>query len=103
MQHIGRRKTQHWAQNYKDRVARLREEQRIQVAGEATVATSMTRGLCDFMNDVDASIVPNDLQAASTSADTVAQLLGQFSPQHVKSDQARQNNGHPRRADQENR
>lgn len=61
---IAPRKQQAWAQSYKDRVTRLRAEGRMHVAGEAAVALGQASGLWNFFADVDALIVPNDLDAA---------------------------------------
>ncbi len=62
MQLISPRKSQHWAQSYKERVAKLRREGRMHEAGEASIRKSMELGLWDFMNDVDKLIVPEDLE-----------------------------------------
>ena len=58
------RKQQAWSQSYKDRVARLRTEGRMQPAGEAAVTAGKASGLWDFFADVDALIVPDDLDQA---------------------------------------
>lgn len=64
MQLIAPRKTQHWAKSYKERVAKLTQEGRMQPAGVASVEASKANGLWSFMDDVDALIVPEDLSAA---------------------------------------
>lgn len=61
---IAPRKQQAWAQSYKDRVARLRAEGRMHPAGEASVASGLVSGLWDFFADVDALVVPDDLDRA---------------------------------------
>ena len=58
---ITRRKQQAWSKTYKDRVERLRREDRMHPAGEAMVALGMKSGLWTFFDEVDALIVPNDL------------------------------------------
>ncbi len=61
---IAPRKQQAWSQSYKDRVEKLRQEGRMRQAGEAAVAAGQASGLWDFFADVDALIVPDDLDAA---------------------------------------
>lgn len=61
---IAPRGVQHWAQSYKDRAARLEAQGRMRPAGRASVAAGKASGLWDFMADVDALIVPQDLDAA---------------------------------------
>ena len=64
MQLVSPRKTQHWAKSYKERVARLTQEGRMHEAGLAVVAEAKASGMWHFMDDVDALIVPDDLQVA---------------------------------------
>ncbi|MEO0487078.1 MAG: YdeI/OmpD-associated family protein [Pseudomonadota bacterium] len=64
MQLIAPRKMQAWAQSYKDRVVKLREEGRMRDAGEAAIAASVKSGMWDFYADVDALIQPPDLNEA---------------------------------------
>jgi uncharacterized protein YdeI (YjbR/CyaY-like superfamily) len=64
MQLISRRRQQAWSQSYKDRVARLEAEGRMQLPGRAAVARSKALGLWDAYADVDALLVPKDLEAA---------------------------------------
>lgn len=64
MQLIAPRKTQYWAKTYKDRVARLEKEGKMHPAGVQSIAESKRNGLWDFMDDVDALIIPDDLMAA---------------------------------------
>ena len=63
MQLIAPRSTQHWAKSYKDRAAKLQNEGRMHEAGRAALARSKKNGLWNFMDDVDALITPQDLQA----------------------------------------
>jgi len=58
---VSPRKQQAWAQSYKNRVEKLRDEKRMKPAGEAAVAQGLASGLWDFFADVDALIVPDDL------------------------------------------
>lgn len=64
MQLISKRKTQHWAKSYKDRIARLTAEGRMHAAGLKSVEDGKASGLWHFMDDVDALIAPDDLVAA---------------------------------------
>ena len=67
MQLISPRKAEHWAQSYKERVARLTQEGRMQAAGLQVVEKSKANGLWNFMDDVDNLIIPGDLSAALAS------------------------------------
>ena len=60
---ISQRKQQAWSKSYKDRVTRLRKEELMHPAGEAAVENSRASGLWDFFADVDALILPPDLQS----------------------------------------
>lgn len=64
MQLISPRKTEAWAQTYKDRAARLIEAGVMQPAGLAAIERSKNLGLWDAMADVDGLIVPDDLAAS---------------------------------------
>ena len=64
MQLISKRRTQAWAQSYKDRAARLIEQGRMHTAGLQAIEESKKAGLWDYWSDVDNLIVPDDLQSA---------------------------------------
>ncbi|MEM6397643.1 MAG: YdeI/OmpD-associated family protein [Bacteroidota bacterium] len=64
MQLISPRRVQHWSKTYKDRAARLIAEGKMEVPGHASIEASKVSGLWNFLDDVDALIVPADLQAA---------------------------------------
>ncbi|MEM9246325.1 MAG: YdeI/OmpD-associated family protein, partial [Cyanobacteria bacterium P01_F01_bin.153] len=64
MQLLSPKKTKHWAKSYKERYERLKEAGRMHDAGERLVAEAKESGDWDFMNDVDALIVPKDLAEA---------------------------------------
>ncbi len=64
MQLISPRKQQAWAQSYKDRVARLAAEGRLQAPGLAAIERSKAVGLWDAYAQVDALEVPDDLRDA---------------------------------------
>ncbi len=62
MQLIGPRRMQHWAKTYKDRAARLIEEDKMMPAGYKSIEVSKQNGMWNFMDDVDALIKPADLE-----------------------------------------
>ena len=64
MQLISKRKVEHWAKSYKDRVAKLIEEDKMHESGLKSVADSKLKGLWNFMDDVDNLILPEDLKKA---------------------------------------
>lgn len=64
MQLVSPRRQQAWAQTYKDRVARLEAECRMQASGLNAVERSKRLGLWDATAPVDALFVPDDLRAA---------------------------------------
>lgn len=64
MQLISKRKVQHWSQSYKDRAAKLIEEDRMAQPGFQSIEDGKASGLWDFMADVDALIQPEDLKNA---------------------------------------
>ncbi|MEO0637022.1 MAG: YdeI/OmpD-associated family protein [Pseudomonadota bacterium] len=53
-----------WSKVNKDKVDRLTKEGRMQPTGMALVDTAKANGMWDFLNDVDAGIVPPDLEGA---------------------------------------
>ena len=62
MQLISKRRAEHWAKSYKERVARLEEEGRMHVSGLRSVEVAKANGMWTFMDDVDALIIPKDLE-----------------------------------------
>ena len=62
MQLISKRKIEHWAKSYKERVAKLTEEGKMHESGLKSIAASKSSGLWNFMDDVDNLIVPKDLK-----------------------------------------
>ena len=64
MQLISPRKTQHWAQSYKERAQKLIASGQMHAAGMQAIETSKANGLWNFMDDVDQLIVPPDLEQA---------------------------------------
>jgi uncharacterized protein YdeI (YjbR/CyaY-like superfamily) len=64
MQLIGLRRHQAWAKTYKDRAAKLIEAGLMHTSGLAAIETSKAQGLWDATAQVDAFVIPEDLQAA---------------------------------------
>ena len=64
MQLVSPRRHQVWAKTYKDRADLLLADGRMMPAGLAAIAASQHNGLWDAMADVDALIVPPDLELA---------------------------------------
>jgi uncharacterized protein YdeI (YjbR/CyaY-like superfamily) len=64
MQLISPRRVEHWSKTYKDRVSVLIENNRMHKAGLRSIKDSKQNGMWDFMNDVDALIIPTDLSDA---------------------------------------
>lgn len=62
MQLISQRKTQSWSATYKQRAERLVAAGRMQPTGRDAITQSRRLGLWDVMQDVDALVVPDDLQ-----------------------------------------
>lgn len=60
MQLLSTRQTQHWAQSYKLRAARLIAQGRMSSFGLASIAESKRKGLWNFMDDVDALVIRED-------------------------------------------
>ncbi len=58
---ISPRKQQAWSKTYKDRADRLRRENLMHPAGEASIEEGLASGLWNFFDDVDALVVPGDL------------------------------------------
>ncbi|KQI69446.1 hypothetical protein AN189_03270 [Loktanella sp. 3ANDIMAR09] len=68
MQLISPRSQQRWTQTYRDRVTRLTAQGQMHSAGLACVAAAQRAGTWYADLDVDALIVPDDLQAALDTA-----------------------------------
>lgn len=80
MQLVGPRRAQHWAKSYKDRAARLERDGLMHAAGLAAIELSKQRGLWEFMDDVDALELPEDLIAALIARPPAADHFGRFPP-----------------------
>lgn len=64
MQLISPRRTKPWAKSYKDRAERLIAEGRMHASGQASVDEAKISGAWDQLNDVDALVIPPDLEQA---------------------------------------
>jgi uncharacterized protein YdeI (YjbR/CyaY-like superfamily) len=91
MQLIAPRQAQHWAKSYKDRAAKLQAAGRMHPSGLNAIEASKHSGLWDFMDDVDALILPDDLVAglkahpgATDYFDTLANASKRFTLRWIK-------------------
>lgn len=82
MQLISPRRHQVWAKTYKDRAARLIADGRMMPAGLAAITASQRDGLWDAMADVDALIVPPDLDAALAVNPVAAERFAAAAPSY---------------------
>ena len=80
MQLLSPRKSRHWSKTYKDRVARLTREGRMHKAGLEAVEDAKISGMRDFMNDVDALIIPDDLLTALEEKPRASENFHSFPP-----------------------
>ena len=64
MQLISPRRVQQWAKTYKDRAAKLIEENKMHQSGLDSIKEGKESGLWNFMDDVDNLIIPKDLDIA---------------------------------------
>ena len=84
MQLISQRKTQSWSANYKPRAERIEAEGRMQPAGRDAIAQSKRLGLWDVMQDVDALVVPDDLQILLDKDPTAATYFETCPPSYKR-------------------
>ena len=80
MQLISRRRVQHWAKSYKDRAARLIAEGRMAAPGLQSIRDGKASGLWNYMDDVDALILPGDLLAALDAQPAARKAFASFAP-----------------------
>lgn len=64
MQLICQRKSQHWTKTYKDRAQKLIDNDLMEEPGFKSIEEGKQSGLWHFMDDVDALIIPKDLESA---------------------------------------
>lgn len=77
---ISPRRTQPWARSYKDRVERLIAEGAVAPVGLESVRVAKASGMWDAMNDVDALVVPDDLEEQLLSAPPARTHFDAFPP-----------------------
>jgi uncharacterized protein YdeI (YjbR/CyaY-like superfamily) len=82
MQLIFPRRQQAWAQSYKERVARLEAEGRIEEPGRAVIERSKQSGLWNAYASVDALLVPDDLQSALRDSPEAEEFFDQAAPSY---------------------
>lgn len=82
MQLISPRRHQVWAKSYKDRVARLTADGRMERSGLAAIETSKALGLWDAMTDVDALELPDDLAIALSVTANAASRFNACAPSY---------------------
>jgi uncharacterized protein YdeI (YjbR/CyaY-like superfamily) len=82
MQMISPRQAQHWAKSYKDRAEKLIAAGKMHPAGLAAIAQSKRNGLWNFMDDVDALIVPDDLVAALEAHPPAREMFDNSAPSY---------------------
>ncbi len=80
MQLISPRKTQHWTKTYKERAQRLINQNLMQPLGYAAIEAGKQSGLWDFMADVDALIIPKDLEEALKIKPAAFSFFNQINP-----------------------
>ena len=84
MQLISQRKTQSWSATYKQRAERLVAAGRMQPAGRDAIPQSKRLGLWDVMQDVDALVIPNDLQILLNKDATAATYFETCPPSYKR-------------------
>ena len=61
MQLISKRKVEYWAGSYKERAAKLIDQGKMHESGLHAIKYSKSKGLWNYMDDVDQLIIPDDL------------------------------------------
>jgi uncharacterized protein YdeI (YjbR/CyaY-like superfamily) len=82
MQLISPRQANAWTKTYRDRAARLESEGRMREAGRAAIARSQAMGLWMAHLDVDALLLPPDLEAALQARPPAYASFIAFAPSH---------------------
>ena len=80
MQLITPRRVEHWTKTYKERAARLIEKGKMEEPGQQSIEASKRNGLWNFMDDVDALIVPPDLQTALELVEGASDFFAGINP-----------------------
>lgn len=82
MQLISPRRQQAWAESYKRRAARLEEAGLMHPAGQAAIAAAKQAGRWDETAEVDALLVPEDLDAALEAKPDAADYFHKAAPSY---------------------
>ena len=80
MQLLSPRRVEHWAKTYKDRFAKLEKLGLVQPSGYKSVEDSKKAGLWDFMDDVDALIIPDDFMESLKNHEPALDCFNNFAP-----------------------
>ena len=80
MQVISRRRAKLWAKSYKDRAERLIAEGRMHPSEQESVDAAKWSGAWDAMSEVDALVIPEDLQASLSSRKPALENFLNFPP-----------------------
>ena len=80
MQLLSPRRVEHWAKTYKDRFAKLKKLGLIQSSGYQSVEDSKSAGLWDFMDDIDALIIPDDFMESLKNHEPAFECFNNFAP-----------------------
>ena len=80
MQLLSPRRVEHWAKTYKDRFAKLEKVGLVQATGYQSVEDSKKAGLWDFMDDVDALIIPEDFMESLKNHEPALDCFNNFAP-----------------------
>ena len=84
MQLISPRKTQSWSATYKQRAEQLETDGRMQPAGREAITQSKRLSLWDVMQDIDALVVPDDLQILLDKDPTAATYFETCPPSYKR-------------------
>ena len=80
MQLISKRRTEHWAKSYKDRVAKLIEKGAMHPSGLESIELAKATGAWNFMDDVDDLIIPRDLEKALSEMEGATAFFSGINP-----------------------
>lgn len=84
MQLISPRRQKHWSKTYKERALSLIEKGLIQPAGLLSIEQSKSNGLWDFMDDVDAMILPEDLKRKLSKNEDALSFFEAINPSSLR-------------------
>lgn len=84
MQLLSPRKTQYWEKSYKDRATRLIADGKMHPAGLQAIEDSKANGLWNFMDDVDALVLPDDLILALDAHSPAVKNFDMMAPSYKR-------------------